>query len=198
MTTHARHSLAIATIALGVALCVSACGGSSSPKSRSTGQRQTRGGIAQQAFAFVACMRAHGSPNMPDPVVSTSNNGGTVVQIRAVQHVGPGQPKAIPKACRGILPSPQNQSPQQQAAQDQARRAGLLSFAACMRAHGVASFPDPTSQGQLTLQMVTGAGIDLHATATLAAVKACEGASHGIITPSVVAQALQQTATSSG
>jgi hypothetical protein len=67
-----------------------------------------------------------------------------------------------------------------------------------MRAHGVASFPDPTSQGQLTLQMVTGAGIDLHATATLTAVKACEGASHGIITPSVVAQALQQTATSSG
>ena len=167
------------------------CGGSS--PTNTTGKSASSGGIAASAFRFVACMRTHGYPNTPDPQVSTSSNGGTIIRIRAVQHTGPKHPPAIPKPCRGIMPNPQNASPQQQAAQDAARRAGLLSFAACMRTHGVKSFPDPTSQGQLTIEMIDAANIDLHTPPTLAAIKACIGASHGVVTPQAVAQALAQT-----
>ncbi len=181
--------------ALALALPVAGCGGSS--PTDTTGKSASPGGIAAAAFRFVACMRAHGYPNMPDPNVSTSPNGGTIVAIRAVQHTGPKHPPAIPKPCRGIMPNPQNASPQQQAAQDAQRRAGLLSFAACMRTHAVKSFPDPTSQGQLTIEMIDAAGIDLHTTSTLAAIKACMGVSHGIVTPQAVGQALAQTSTSS-
>ena len=42
-----------------------------------------------------------------------------------------------------------------------------------MRAHGVSAFPDPTSQGQLTLEMVSGAGVDLQAPSVRSAALAC-------------------------
>jgi len=50
-----------------------------------------------------------------------------------------------------------------------------------MRAHGIAGFPDPDLQGQLTLEMVRAAGIDLRSQGVLVAGKACAGASHGAI-----------------
>jgi hypothetical protein len=34
----------------------------------------------------------------------------------------------------------------------------ILAFAKCLRSHGVTNFPDPTSQGQLTLEMVNAVG----------------------------------------
>ncbi len=176
-----------------IGLALAGCGGSSSPQKTSTTSPKP-GGIVAAADRFAACMRDHGSPNFPDPVVSTSGNGGTVVAIRApAGAVSPGRRKPmIPKPCRGILPSPQNVSPQQQAQQDATRRADLLSFAKCLRANGMKNFPDPTSQGQLTLQMITAAGVDLRAPQTLTAAKACIGASHGAVTGADVAQAIQQ------
>jgi hypothetical protein len=184
-----NRSLTAIVIAAASSVAIAACGGSGSPP-KTTGPSSSSGGLAGAAYRFVACMRDHGYPNMPEPVVS---KGGNDVAIHAVVHGGgPNHPKPIPKACRGILPNPQPESAQQIAAQQAAQRSGLLSFAACMRAHGVPSFPDPTSQGQLTLTMVNSAGVDLHAPNTLDAIKACERASHGIVTPSKVAQALQQ------
>lgn len=185
----------VTAVALGSALA--GCGGSSPPRNASSGSSKPAGGIAAEAYRFAACMRDHGFPTFPNPHISTSGSGAVV----SIKMVGPGPKhgKPLPKACRGILPGPGNESsPQQQAARDQARRAGLLSFAACMRTHGVPSFPDPGPQGQFTLQMVTAAHVDIHAAPTLTAIKACEGASHGIVTPAAVGQALQQTSTSSG
>jgi hypothetical protein len=177
--------------ALAVALPVAGCGGSSPPKHATTGN--PAGGIAAAAYRFAACMRAHGYPTFPNPKVSQHPGGASI----AIKVVGPGPKAGPPKPCRGILPGVRNGSPQQQAARDQAQRAGLLSFASCMRRHGV-DFPDPTSQGRLSLAMLAAAHIDLRAPSTLAAIKACEGASHGIVTPTVVGQALQQTSTTSG
>ncbi len=62
------------------------------------------------------------------------------------------------------------------------RLADALSFARCMRSRWFPSFPDPTSQGQLTLQMVTAAGIDPHQPNVLSAGLACVPASHGLLT----------------
>lgn len=178
-----------AAIAAASAVAIAACGGSNHPTN--TTSSSPPGGIAAAAYRFVACMRDHGFPNMPEPIVS---NGGNAVAIHAVVHDGgPKHPKPIPKACSGILPNVKPESAQQIAAQNATRRRGLLSFAACMRTHGAPNFPDPTSQGQLTLTMVNSAGVDLHAPKTLDAIRACEGSSDGVVTPSKVAQALQQT-----
>ena len=49
-----------------------------------------------------------------------------------------------------------------------------------MRSHGFPSFPDPTSSGQLTHEMLANAGINLHQPAVLQAADACVGVTHGL------------------
>ncbi len=183
------RTLTAVAAAAGIALPVAGCG--SSPKQPAATGSGSKGGFVAQAYRFSACMRAHGYPNFPDPKVSTSSNGGTVIAIHAVAGLrgSPGHPKPLPKACRAILPAPQNLSPAQLAAQQQRRRADILSFAQCMRAHGITKFPDPTSQGQLNLTAIQAAGVDLQAPQTRTAGLACVPASHGLLTRAAVAAA---------
>ena len=58
----------------------------------------------------------------------------------------------------------------------------MLAFARCMRSHGFPSFPDPTSTGELTHEMLANAGINLHQPAVVQAADACVGVTHGVIT----------------
>jgi hypothetical protein len=172
--------------AAGAALALLAAGcGSSSPHQTTTPPKS--GGPAAAAFAYSRCMRNHGFTGFPDPQVSTSANG-TSIRIAAVgPNAGTPQQKAAAKACRGLLPQPGNViSP----AQQEARARDLLAFARCLRDHGVANFPDPTSQGQLTMQMIQAAGVDLHAPAVLPAARACVGLTDGQITMAGVQQAI--------
>ena len=64
----------------------------------------------------------------------------------------------------------------------------MLAFARCIRSHGFPSFPDPTSSGELTHEMLANAGINLHQPAVLQAADACVGVTHGVITKAVVAR----------
>ena len=164
---------------------VAGCG-SNNPTTTSTGNAAQNGVTA--AYAYSRCMRTHGVPNFPDPKVSSSA-GHTAVAI-AVNPSETGSPKfkSAEKACSGILPAPP--SPAQQRAQEQAHKANLLAFARCLRANGIHDFPDPNTQGRLTLQTVTGAGVDIHSRAFLAAAKACVGVTHGEITLPQIEQAV--------
>jgi hypothetical protein len=179
-----------ATLAAAVAcgsLLAAGCGSSS--HNSSAGADSSTAGPAAAAYRYADCMRAHGVPNFPDPHVSAGPTSGSVKV--AMMAVGNPHSPAIRKAnkkCRGILPAPT--SPSQIAAQQHTREVDLVSFAQCLRAHGLTDFPDPTSQGQLNVQMITDAGVDLHAPQTLTAAKACIGASHGAITPADVEQAV--------
>lgn len=176
-----RTTLVIA----GLALLVGACGSSSSTStSNSTPSPQT---FVTKAYEYSACMRNHGVTNFPDPKV-TSNGNGQQIAIRAVGPNAPGFKTAL-KACNGILPKPTNADLAAQAAQRRQHTQDLLSFARCMRGHGVNDFPDPGLQGQLTIQMITAAGIDPHAPQVATAARACIPASDGVITPATVAQA---------
>jgi hypothetical protein len=144
-------------------------------------------------------MRAHGVPNFPDPKVSVSGAGsGTSTQVAVMVGGGAINPKspavrAAGKDCHKILPGPGGQSAAQLAAQQHTRELDILSFAQCMRGRGIGSFPDPTAQGQLTLAMVNGAGVDLHAPQTLKAALACAPASHGALTPAAIEQAVNSS-----
>jgi hypothetical protein len=166
-------------------LLTSACG-SSSPKT-TTGSPASFQSAVAQAYKYSACMRDHGVTNFPDPKVTQSGNHQSI----AIQAVGTNGPQfhTAAKACQSILPAPSKSDLAAAAAAQQARKRDLLSFARCMRGRGIGDFPDPTTQGQLTLQMITGAGIDLHAPQVAVAARACLPASHGVITPADVAQA---------
>jgi hypothetical protein len=64
----------------------------------------------------------------------------------------------------------------------------VLAFARCLRSHGFPSFPDPTSSGQMTHEMLASAGINLHQPAVLRAADRCVSVTHGVITKAAVAR----------
>ena len=102
-----------------------------------------------------------------------------MARVRAVEE-GP---------CKHVLLT--NGGGQQQTAQQaHARFAAMLAFANCMRGRGFTKFPDPTAQGELTPEMVTAAGVNLHQQALLRAGLACAPLTHGQITPAAVRRAV--------
>jgi hypothetical protein len=185
-TARYRHPLG-AALAIATAVLLAAACGSAAPTASTAASGPSPKTMIAAAFQYSRCMRAHGLPNFPDPHVSTGNGHQSIgVAVTPAQTSSP-EFKAAQTACRGIMPMP---SPTQVAQQQHAEEQGKLSFAECVRHHGITNFPDPNSQGQLTLQMVSAAGVDLHAPAVLAAAKACVGASHGTISAAAVQQAI--------
>jgi hypothetical protein len=83
-------------------------------------------------------MRSHGVPNFPDPP-----GGGGGIQIPAGSGINPKSPafQSAQNQCMKLLPGG---GPLHGPASE-ARKLQMLSLARCMRAHGVPSFPDPTS-----------------------------------------------------
>jgi hypothetical protein len=131
--------------------------------------------------AFSQCMRSHGVPNFPDPQHFAGGN------VKLTIHNLQPSPAAL-NACGHLLPT--NGGPSQTAQQQRRQLADELSFARCMRNHGVSRFPDPTAQGQLTVAMVEAQGIDVHSPAVLRVVQVCLPASHGALTMAKVREAL--------
>lgn len=100
---------------------------------------------------FSACMRKHGVPNFPDP------NSQGVITFDSGTGIDPGSPafKSAQSVCNKLLPNGGKPTPAQIAQQQQK----LLAFSACMRAHGVKDFPDP-SNGGLRLTAHPGSDLD--------------------------------------
>lgn len=126
---------------VGLSLLTAGCGGSEAapvgtPNATAGGPRLVFSGVGR---AFSACMRTHGAPNVPDPDVRGQ------LLITGIDPNSP-QFRSAEKDCQRFIPEQQPPSPGQQA-HDQAQ---ALRFAACMRSHGVPSFPDPTfSRGNI-------------------------------------------------
>lgn len=182
-----------ALAAAGLMLIVAGCGGNSpSPSSTNASAAHAQGprGAAQR---FSACMRSHGVANFPDPVVHVSSSGGATSASVGIR-VTPGLKdspafKSATAACQHILPGPNNgQGPSP--AQQQARTRAMVAFAQCLRTHGFPHFPDPDAQGDLSVQTINAAGIDIHTPALLTAGKACTSVTHGQITPAQVVRAI--------
>ena len=196
---HSIRRLIPAVAALtGVALLAAGCGGGSPTTTTNSASSGGPKDIASAAYHYAACMRNHGVSNFPDPHVSTSG-GGTKVAMVVPSSVG-SSPKfnAAQTACRGILPEPSKSEQAQQAHDQLVHKQDLLAFARCLRDHGVAGFPDPNSQGQLSLQMVQSAGVDLTAPSVKTAALACVSASNGGITRAQVEQATSGNPPQSG
>jgi len=173
--------LAVGALAV-VSLLTTGCGGSSPTTAATTTTAPTQDG----ALAYARCMRSNGVPNFPDPLKSGGNNKPAVVS--ALEEVSNSQSQAAMTACRHVNGGSPGTS--QSAAQGPAYAAAMLAFARCVRGHGFPNFPDPASSGQLTPEMVTAAGINLHQPAVLKAGLACTSVTHGLLTRAAVERAV--------
>jgi hypothetical protein len=185
--------MAGAVLAVGIAFA--GCGGGSSSSGvahlTSGGSPASGGGKSsapessastqQKMVAYAQCMRTHGVPNFPDP---TSSGGSKEAAIRAFKEVSNSQVIAAQTACQHLQPNG-GQPSQAQLAQ---HLSGLLAFARCMRTHAIPNFPDPTSSGQVTHELLANAGIDVHQPAVLQAADACVAVTHGVLTKAAIAR----------
>jgi hypothetical protein len=80
--------------------------------------------------------------------------------------------RAARSACKAFLPSGN-----MTAAQRAAANARALKYAQCMRSHGIGSYPDPNGQGTIVVQ--AGGGIDPGSPRFQNAQKACQSLDNG-------------------
>jgi hypothetical protein len=123
-------------------------------------------------LAFAQCMRAHGVRDYPDPSQIAPSHPGSP-NMRVAPNGGftanPSSPayQRASRFCRSLAvasPASQTQSSDMIDAQ--------LKFSACMRTHGVADYPDPTSTGDIG-NNGTIPGVDQTSPAFLAAETKC-------------------------
>ena len=143
--------IAAAILAL-VLLAVVACSSGSGPSSASSGGSPDAGGSAgsPSLVGYSHCMRSNGVPNYPDP-----NSNGTPPKTSAQElGVSGSQLQAAQRACQHLLPNTSRSfitsfeqcvatgdCPQALVRQAMTK---MLTFARCMRSHGVPNWPDPT------------------------------------------------------
>jgi hypothetical protein len=156
----------LARIALtaGIVLLAAACG-SSSAQPVSTSTRS----VYVQSLAYAECMHAHGAPEFPGPELGPD---GSLVHPLAPPHgmlSSPGYDRAF-RACEQLAPFSGGFTGRFKAGVDQ-----WLSAAACMRAHGIADYPDPALiDGGTHGPDLWAIGVDAHAPQFVAAADACK------------------------
>ena len=174
-------SAALVAAATTAALVIAACGSSSpSQPSASRPGGHTYAQTVQDDVNFARCMRSHGVPSFPNP---TSPYALKNWAISSAAQSPADQPAETD--CQRLLPG--GGLPNQSEAHSQAQTIAFLAFSRCMRSHGFPSFPDPTTSGELTPQMLANAGVNLHQPAVLRAGDACVSVTHGVITKAAVA-----------
>jgi hypothetical protein len=160
--THQRAS--VLTIVVTAALGLAACGAPGSPGiatvgkgggGASTATTVPSGDPSQLLEEWASCMREHGDPNQVDPSIDANKvihisiapsiRGGYDGYSGEYGNGGPGT------HCRSYLGKAQSELRGGEP-QERVSSAMLLKFSECMRANGIADFPDPTSQG-LVLNM---------------------------------------------
>jgi hypothetical protein len=170
----------VAVVLLFTGMLAAACGGEpSSHDVASLGTTTTttasapKGGSkvnpANSALAFVNCMRTHGEPNMPEPVIEGRS---AQISIAAGSGVDPNSPQfaAATKACKHLLPDSGAPKANTITAADQA---DYLKAVVCMRSHGIPDFPDPVFQNN-NVMFITRTPIDTNSAQYKNALATCE------------------------
>jgi hypothetical protein len=143
---------------------------SSLGKTTTTGAATAHSATTRQA-ELASCLTGHGFQSAIGSAAAAANSsvsiGGVVVSGNA--DPSPPQFQAAMQACRKYLPA--GPPPLSHAEQAVAVKA-MVTFASCMRRHGIPRFPDPDSQGQFPLPGMKA--IDPSSPLVLAAFKACE------------------------
>jgi hypothetical protein len=119
----------------------------------------------QKDLAYAQCMRSHGQPSWPDP-----NSQGNFVFDNSSTPLDTSSPQYISAndACQKLLP---NGRMGLTSAELQKVMSKALKFAACMRSHGIANWPDPVQKDGGVFFSATG--INLSSPQVQAARQAC-------------------------
>ena len=139
-----------AAAALAITAVLAACGSSppSNPSSSpSSGSNSSATQIHNESLTFARCARANGVPNFPDPPGNGSygvksfaqQSNGHTMSINGVSVNAPAFRTAMAE-CQQYLPQP----PAPSASQLAKMRALMVTWAKCMRSHGLPHFGDPT------------------------------------------------------
>ncbi len=171
--TRSRPLISLVTVTA-VSLIAAGCGGSAP-----TNFARAQAGL----FAYSHCMRTHGVPDFPDPVPGEGIPKNKIVLLNNAQS------QTASRDCQHLMP-PTGLGPETTAQPARTRLAAALVFAHCVRNRGFPNFPDPATNGQLTPEMVTAAGVNLHQPALLAAGLACAPLTHGLISRAAVERAV--------
>jgi hypothetical protein len=172
----ALRALALAAV-VGLTLLAAACGGGSSgakvarigttSSGKSPASSSDRG--TGDARAYSACMRSHGVPNFPDP-----DENGRLLSKGGIAGMNTPQGRKAAQACAHLQPNGGRLTAAQEAKDLQA----FLTYARCMRSHGVPRFPDPKPGGGL--QVGPKVGVDPSTPQFQAAQAACRKVVPGI------------------
>jgi hypothetical protein len=138
-------ALGVVVLLAGLAGC-SAAGGSAGATTTTDGQQDA----AAVWRELVACARANGMPNLPDPQIDSNGRAD-------FPNGTPDPPASVRRACQSIydrLPPSARDEQVRPPADIQA----LLGYARCMREHGIADFPDPQADGRFPLPASLRAG----------------------------------------
>jgi hypothetical protein len=155
-----RSPLIVALVAL--AFLAEGCGGSKAPSVASLGTSSADGSTTTASptkpgrAAFASCLSSHGFQASVGSAAAAGSQSVSVFGVVIDGSVDPSstQFQSALQACRKFLPGggPPALTPAQQAEHAKA----MASFAACMRKHGVPSFPDPNGQGLFSPSSIKG------------------------------------------
>lgn len=149
---------AATTVIAGLLLLSAACGGPSSTgptTSQSTGAK---------LLAYAQCMRSHGVPDFPDP-----DSSGQIPQSQVKNlTTSPSVIRAADDRCQSLDPV----QPGINAPFSTQQKQDYLRAAACIRSHGVPTFPDPVFAGS-QVQFPIPPGIDTNSPRFAQARQAC-------------------------
>lgn len=134
---------AILPLLAATGLLVAGCGGTS----HAAGPGAPHGSTNQRALVVLRqlarCIRAHGLPDFPDPVVRDDG-------VPIFPNSAPDVPTTTQQACRAIV----NRIPPaytETTAVSAADYHKLLLLARCIRAHGIPDWPDPNPLGEFPI-----------------------------------------------
>ncbi len=157
-------TLARIVLPTGIVLLAAACGGGSPAQPVPSPTPS----IYQQSLTYAECMHAHGAPEFPAPELGP---GGSLIHPVAPPRgmlSSPGYDKAF-RACEQLAPGSGRSAGRSQTLVDRA-----LSVAECMRAHGIAGYPDPALiDGGAHVPDLWAIGVDTHTPQFQTAGRAC-------------------------
>jgi hypothetical protein len=162
-----RRAGALAVVAA-VAVLATACSGGTAP-SATVATSAALGTVAQEV-ALAQCMRTHGVPGFPDP----DPQGGFSLPAGMLESI---QIPGAYAACRHLLPGGGESLAQIEAGLQTKLQQALmaaLSYAECMRGHGLPTFPDPTLSGTNINLNVLAAGINPQSPQFVDASRVCQ------------------------
>jgi hypothetical protein len=136
-----HRAAALSALAAVLAGCAPTHGSGASGPTPTPSGSSTR--IAAVYMELVRCIRAHGIPNFPDPVINPQT--GQPDLPSGTQKPGPSVMRACQSIADRLPPSGKERTV------TAAELAKLRQFAGCMRQHGLNDWPDPDARGVFPL-----------------------------------------------